>query len=236
MSAIATALKHMLAAGMPHEAIVAAVAEMEAVAPKQRTAGAIRQERYRNKRNKASLVTESDECDAPPSPLDPPLKSPPDPQKITPPLSPQYPKQDARPSARLEFEAILSTILDPMRVEAIVGVRRKKGAVLTAHAANLLVKALSACSDIAAAADEMVLRNWTSVKPDWMASRQHGPPEKGVFGAAKRIIESRANGPEIFPRNFSNVEQLPARASDGPGTVVEDVRSGIGRRFAAGNS
>lgn len=30
MSAIATALKHMLAAGMPHDAIVAAVAEMEA--------------------------------------------------------------------------------------------------------------------------------------------------------------------------------------------------------------
>jgi len=33
MSTIATALKHMLAAGMPHEAIVAAVAEMEAAMP-----------------------------------------------------------------------------------------------------------------------------------------------------------------------------------------------------------
>lgn len=66
MSTIATAVKHMLAAGMDHAAIVAAVEEMEATTPKPRSAGAIRQERYR--RNKASQVTESDVCDTPPSP------------------------------------------------------------------------------------------------------------------------------------------------------------------------
>ena len=38
MSLIATALKHMLAAGLPHDQIVAAVAEMEANIPRQETA------------------------------------------------------------------------------------------------------------------------------------------------------------------------------------------------------
>lgn len=37
MSAIAAAVKHMLAAGVPHEAIVAAVAEMEAAIPRAET-------------------------------------------------------------------------------------------------------------------------------------------------------------------------------------------------------
>ncbi|MFK4794933.1 hypothetical protein, partial [Sphingobium sp. ZW T5_29] len=75
MSVIASALKHMLAAGMPADAIVAAVAEMEeglrALLPDAtdtRSRAAIRQARYRdNLRNKASQyitdvtpVTESD--------------------------------------------------------------------------------------------------------------------------------------------------------------------------------
>ncbi len=61
MGAIATALKHMLAAGMDEAAIVAAVADMEANMPKQRSSAAIRQERYR--RNKASQSVTSDVSD-----------------------------------------------------------------------------------------------------------------------------------------------------------------------------
>jgi len=48
---IAVALKHMLAAGMPHDAIVAAVAEMEAAMPRKQTKGAARQQRYRERHN-----------------------------------------------------------------------------------------------------------------------------------------------------------------------------------------
>lgn len=62
MGVIATAVKHMLSSGMTPDDIVAAVADMEDHTPKQRSAGAIRQERYR--RNKASPVTLSDVCDA----------------------------------------------------------------------------------------------------------------------------------------------------------------------------
>ena len=92
MSVIAAALQHMLAAGMPADAIVAAVAAMEECLPavETRSPAAIRQARYRH--NKASqnvtnvtLVTES-VTDAPPP--SPPNKSPPDPQKLTPPPTP----------------------------------------------------------------------------------------------------------------------------------------------------
>ena len=63
MSAIAVALKHMLAAGMPHDAIVAAIADMEACVAPQRSKGAIRQARYME-RQKASLNDDNDVSDA----------------------------------------------------------------------------------------------------------------------------------------------------------------------------
>lgn len=55
MGVIATALQHMIAAGMPGEQIISAVAAMEAVAD-TRSAGAKRQARYRE-RNKDSAAT-----------------------------------------------------------------------------------------------------------------------------------------------------------------------------------
>lgn len=61
MAVIAAALKHMIAAGMDADAIVDAVADMEACQP-HRSKAAERQARYRE-RNKASQVTVSDDCD-----------------------------------------------------------------------------------------------------------------------------------------------------------------------------
>lgn len=82
MSVIATAVRHLMAAGVTGEALLDAIAEMEAEVrsePKQRSAGAIRQERYRErKRNEASQVTDGDGCDANPS--------------LSRPLSPQTPQ------------------------------------------------------------------------------------------------------------------------------------------------
>lgn len=103
MSVIATAVKHMLAAGLEADVIVAAVAEMEAELPKQRTAGAVRQERYR--RNKASQVTESvtsDACDA----VSPETKRPPTPPKKTQPpsLPPSTPTGSHGSVTDLDFE------------------------------------------------------------------------------------------------------------------------------------
>jgi hypothetical protein len=67
MSVIAAAIKHMLSAGMPHDAIVAAVADMEAAATPVRTARQERNKRYYDsqKRLKASEQDVSDVQDEP---------------------------------------------------------------------------------------------------------------------------------------------------------------------------
>lgn len=72
MSAISVAVKHMLAAGMTPDQVVAAIAEMEDTASPARSAGAARQARYR--RRKAAEGVTSDvtvtQSDAPsPTPL-----------------------------------------------------------------------------------------------------------------------------------------------------------------------
>ena len=56
MGIIATALRHMIAAGMPHEQIVSAVAAMEA-ATDVRSAGAKRQARYRERNKESAMAT-----------------------------------------------------------------------------------------------------------------------------------------------------------------------------------
>lgn len=63
MSMIATAVKHMMAAGMAADAIVAAIEEMEENITPARSKGAERQARYR-KRHEASHLTVSDASDA----------------------------------------------------------------------------------------------------------------------------------------------------------------------------
>jgi hypothetical protein len=87
----------------------------------------------------------------------------------------------AKPRGDLDaFKGELSSILDPARVDAIVAVRRKKGATMTAHAGSLLVSALRACPDPSTAADEMVLRNWTGIKPEWLESRHSTAPPRST--------------------------------------------------------
>ena len=83
MSVIATAVRHMMAAGVTGDALLQAIAEMEnaiRAEPKPRSSGAVRQQRYRenqlNKHNKTSQNVTSDDSDETP-PLSPsPLSSP----------------------------------------------------------------------------------------------------------------------------------------------------------------
>lgn len=119
-----------------------------------------------------------------------------------------------------EFKAELSSILDPDRIEAVVAVRRKKGATFSAHAGRLLVKALRACPNADEAADEMVLRNWTGIKPEWLESRgghRSGappPPARvthGVVAAYGRMVERQQNGTVAENgRGSADAERIPA--------------------------
>ena len=67
MSVIATALKHMLAAGMDHEAIVAAVAEMEATRPADPQAER-RREKDRERKRLRNSAESAESADPPRSP------------------------------------------------------------------------------------------------------------------------------------------------------------------------
>jgi hypothetical protein len=75
------------------------------------------------------------------------------------------------------FKAELSPLLSAERVTSIVDQRRKKKAPINANTGRLLAKAIQKCPDADEAVDEMILRNWTTVKPEWLSTgNQRGQP------------------------------------------------------------
>lgn len=103
------------------------------------------------------------------------------------------------------FKAEIATVLDTERVEAICSVRKKKGATFSAHAGRLLVAALAACPNPTHAADEMVLRNWTSVKPEWLERQQsRAPPrENSIVDFLKNRLDDLENADNDRPEQKS---------------------------------
>ncbi len=92
--------------------------------------------------------------------------------------------EDTKPRDAL---AMLSEVLDVARSKAVLQHRRSKKLAVTEHAIGLLVGNLKACPDPTAAADEMILRGWTSVKAEWLERdkpRQQAPPNKPTVTAA----------------------------------------------------
>lgn len=85
----------------------------------------------------------------------------------------------AKPTPQME----LGKVLDPGHVAAVIEYRKVKRSALTAYAAKLLANQLGKWPDPNAAADEMMLANWTGFKPAWMQrrleARGQGPPANG---------------------------------------------------------
>lgn len=99
----------------------------------------------------------------------------------------------------LEFRSEVSELLDAELVDTIVQSRKgKKGAVINGNAGRLLVKALKRCPDPRAAAEEMALRGWTSVKPSWIAENRQragpAPQRRGVADALQDFGDYLENG------------------------------------------
>ncbi|MCO5159644.1 MAG: hypothetical protein M9939_00790 [Mesorhizobium sp.] len=86
---------------------------------------------------------------------------------------------------------VLLTALDETHAHALIDHRRAKRAPLTVYAAQLLVKQFARCVDPNEAADEMILRNWTGFKPEWIKERdmtRHGPRTgSGMIDALSRV-------------------------------------------------
>jgi hypothetical protein len=116
----------------------------------------------------------------------------------------------AKPRGVDDFVAELSPILDAERIDALVAVRRKKGAVLSAHAGKLLSQALLACPNVNAAADEMVLRNWTGIKPEWLDKRTTGPPTGKRMNAVEANLARRIrrNEPDRGRPDYGDAELI----------------------------
>ena len=94
--------------------------------------------------------------------------------------------EDTKPRDAL---SILSDVLDDERCKAVLEHRKSKRAKNTAYAIGLLADQLKACPDPKAAADEMILRNWTTVKPEWLErdkQRGQSPPKPSITAAAQR--------------------------------------------------
>ena len=142
MSVIATAVRHLLAAGVTGEALVAAIADMEASQPEQdtRSTGAKRQQRYRERvaeRNEASQnVTRDDDVTPTPSldkeiPPKPPKENNPipvcdtltrkaagfgPPQQVERPLWNEFCAQRKKPLSRTAFSRIQTTLNEAAEV------------------------------------------------------------------------------------------------------------------------
>lgn len=125
-----------------------------------------------------------------------------------------------------DFRSELSAILDHDRIEALVAVRRKKGATMTGNTGRLLVAAIRRCSQSPAeVADEMALRNWTGVKPEWLEPKSppqrqaNGPPRNDLDrmnAALDSLISGQPNEPDIHPRTIdASFERRDWRGAEG---------------------
>ena len=213
---VVSAIRDMLAKGMPVEQALLAAEIMEASLSGPKS-NAQRQaewrERQKAKRNENNESNENNEnvtaVTASRENKTTPTHAEPEPNKTT--SSPvqkdiltDIPKVPvAKPkSADAMCVAELGKVLDPEHARAVVEHRNRLRKPMTARGAALLANSLSQAPDPNAAADEMIERGWQGWKADW--GRSHGPPG--------RVREnSLLNGIEEFEQRFgtSNVQQFP---------------------------
>jgi len=179
MSIIATAVRHLMAAGVTGDALIAAIEDMEVqirAEPTPRSAGAIRQERYRdNKRNKASLVTVGDVCDAP-------LSLPPNENISNPPTHTPPDNTPARKGTPAKPEGVSASVWRDFG-----DLRKRKRAPLTETAmAGIGREAARAGWTMDAALTECVVRGWQSFKADWVKDET----PRAVIGAPDPLMKS----------------------------------------------
>lgn len=166
MSIIATAVRHLLAAGVTGEALVQAIADMESAQPKDATAEKRRAYDRERKRREKDIVSggipvESTECAETPS-LSLPLSSPHTPQQTP---THTHPSNNTR--AR-KGGCGKPDDVSPAVWEDFCGLRKVRRAPVTESVVtSIRAEAGKAGVTLEAALTECVARGWQSFKADW---------------------------------------------------------------------
>lgn len=95
-----------------------------------------------------------------------------------------------------QFRQALRPFLAEDLIGTLIQARRKKRAAINGNAGGLLVKALHRCPDPKAAAEEMALRGWVGVKPEWLESAKARAGPRGKVTAMEHFknYASEING------------------------------------------
>lgn len=170
MSVIATAVRHLMAAGVTGDALLSAIAEMEAQIrnePKARSAGAIRQERYRrNKASQPSQSVTSDACDAP-------LSLPPNENISNPPTHTPGNNIPARKGTGTVAKP--DGVTDQVWRDFLAHRKAKRATVTPTVIAGIGREAAKAGWSMDAALAECVTRGWQTFRADWAGDKPSSP-------------------------------------------------------------
>lgn len=110
----------------------------------------------------------------------------------------------------------LLTVLDTERAEAVIEMRRRIKAPLTAHGAKLLAADLGKWVDPNVAADEMVSRSWRGFKPEWMTSARAGPAQKvTTLDIGKKLLREMEHANAESSGQIEGHQPPPLRLSTG---------------------
>jgi hypothetical protein len=240
---VADLVQELVDAGASPQMIAIAVRAVETAGqPRPRSAGAIRQARYRAKASQgvtSDVTTDAHgddgdvtgdvaEHNTVPSP------SPPRDINSTPPSTPSTER-----SARATPRSILLGCLSAEMTEAVIDHRRAKRSPLTVAAAKLLAKSLVETGDPPAAVEMMIERGWTAIKPSWF-EREKSNGRVGINGkisvqeAARKLAASPIDfgpiPPPYMPSGRGNASSCdsPRLLSEGGCGRPGDVLGGRG--------
>lgn len=207
---IAAVLRELMAAGLQGEALIAAIARVEAASGPAVDAQAERRRAKDRERKRLRNSAESAEIVETPSPKE---TSPTPPKEITPSCSED---KSSSPSPRAQLERVL----DRDRAGAVLEHRQRLRKPLTARAAELLARKLSTAADPNAAADLMIEKGWQSYETEWaernkQATARGSPPQnapRGYIDLARDL--------------YGNSHERPHNAADFSKTIGDQPSAG----------
>lgn len=85
----------------------------------------------------------------------------------------------------------LLTVLDEETAKEVVDYRQRMGRryALTERSAKMLAKQLARCPDPRAAAEEMIIRGWQAIKPEWIKQEPAQPQRVGMADFGRNLLE-----------------------------------------------